>query len=50
MPSDDSPLTLDEAEPLLEGTLRELGAAIWSSGDLHGYWNDDEASMTLTDY
>ena len=25
-----------------QDALRELGATIWSSGDLHGYWNAEE--------
>jgi hypothetical protein len=36
-------MRLDSVPSLLRGTLRDLGAAIWQSGDMHGYWTDEDS-------
>ena len=41
------PNRLDLVPSLLRGTLRDLGAAIWQSGDMHGYWTKKENCMAF---
>jgi hypothetical protein len=41
------PNRLDLVPSLLRGTLRDLGAAIWQSGDMHGYWTKNENCMAF---